>query len=69
MEINMSQIITVLVGAGLVGLVGYLVNSIKSDIQELRKYVGKMVLKEVCDARREKMQTDINNIGRIARGE
>ena len=69
MEKYVTQIITIIVAAALVGLVAYLVNSIKTDISELRKYIGKMVLKEVCDARREKMATDINNIGRVARGE
>ena len=60
-------IVAFLIGAGLVGLVAYLVNSVKGEIHEIKTLLQGLVSKDVCDAHRSGMNKDINNLGELVR--
>jgi hypothetical protein len=63
------QLIFFLAGAGLVGLVGLLVNGLKTEIRDMKKILMMVVTEPLCKERRENIEKDINNLGKIMRGE
>jgi hypothetical protein len=67
MEKYVFDLVAFLVGCGLVGLVGLLVNGLKNEICDMKEMLKGMVSEPLCKERRENMEKDINNIGTIMR--
>ena len=69
MEKYVFDLIAFLVGTALVGLVALLINGLKSDLVEIKNMLKCAVMEPICKERREKMEHDIDNLGKIVRGE
>lgn len=69
MEKYVFDLIALLVASALIGLVALLVNGLKSEIHEMKEMLRCMVSETLCKERREGLEKDINNIGKIAQGE
>ena len=74
MERAIIDIGVFLAGAAIVGLIKLAPSGIKGalaqlvkDVAELKLLMKEFVIREVCDAHREKMAADINNLGAIVR--
>jgi hypothetical protein len=49
------------------GLVGLIVNGLKTTIKEIKTCLDTMVTEKVCAAKMEGAEKDINNIGELVR--
>jgi hypothetical protein len=67
MDKYLPELLIVLAAAAISGMTALLINGLRDELKEIKGMICGMVTKEICEARRSKMETDINNIGTIVR--
>ena len=67
MDKYVFDLIALLVGSALIGLVGLLINGLKSELKSINCKLDMFITKEVCQLHREKLEDDINGIGNMVR--
>jgi hypothetical protein len=67
MDKYVFDLVAFLVGAALVGMVGLLINGLRTEIQEMKEMLRCMVTESLCKERCANMAKDIDNIAEIAR--
>jgi hypothetical protein len=51
------------------GLLGIVIRGLASEIKGMHEELRGLVSKEVCAAHRDKIESDVNNLGKLVRGE
>lgn len=64
---DFQQAIPTIVVAIIGGLLGIIVKGLASEIKSMHSDMKEMVSKEVCEAHRETISKDINNLGQLVR--
>jgi hypothetical protein len=67
MDKYLPELLIVLAAGAISGMMALLINGLRDELKEIKAIISTTVTREICDARREKMEADINNIGDMVR--